>query len=176
MSNVRRTRFRLALAASLAASSLAGCGAAHRSGFCGLATPGFEPVAVVHGLSCAAGLHAVHEIEIDQGGGWTCSRAMHAAYELDCRAARQEVQILENPPAAFRHGAFVTVANWSFRVAGGRLQASDGGRWLDLGGPPFCVTAAPRTALVALRLRPITPHGGCFTRGLRSHPPARAAR
>jgi hypothetical protein len=154
-----------ALGALLALSVLAGCGGGHRSSFCGLAYPGFEPVAVVHGMSCRQALAAVGDIESDQGGGWTCSRAMHAAYELDCRSGPREVRILESVPVrAKRHGAIVTLANWSFRIAGGRLQARQSHGWIDAGGPPFCVTDAPRPVLIALRLRPETPHGGCFRR------------
>ena len=165
MWNARRTRFRLALAASLAASALAGCGASHRAAFCGLVHPafGFDPVAVVHGMSCTAGRQAVLDIERDQGGGWTCSRAMHAAYELDCREGLREVQILETAPVPpTRHGGVVTLADWSFRLADGVLQARHRGAWIDLSGPPYCVTDAPRSVLLALGLRSETPHGGCF--------------
>lgn len=167
MSNARRTRFRLALVASLAASAFVGCGASHRAAFCGLVHPvyGFDPVEVVHGMTCGEGRRAVLDIESDQGGGWTCSRAMHAAYELDCREGSREVQILESAPMrATRHGDVVTLADWSFRIADGVLQARRQRVWIDLSGPPYCVTDAPGAVLVALGLRSETPHGGCFIR------------
>lgn len=165
MWNARRTRFRLALAASLAASALAGCGSHRAAGFCGLVhnAYGFDPVRVVHGMSCADGRQAVFDIERDQGGGWQCYRAMHAAFELDCRQGREEVQILEQAPTApTRKGGVVTLADWSFRLSERILQARRDGPWIDLSGPPYCVTDAPRAVLLALRLRPETPHGGCF--------------
>lgn len=152
-------RFRLALCASLAASAAA-CGGGHRAAFCGLVrAQGFQPVQAVHGVSCADARAVVRA----GARGWTCSRAMHAAYELDCRSGSRELQVLERVPvrATVRSGV-VTIANWSFRLAGRRLQARNAGAWLDLPGPPFCVPDAPREALVALRLRKLTPHGGCF--------------
>jgi hypothetical protein len=164
MSNARRTRFRLALCASLALS-VAACGGGHRAAFCGLVHPasGFDPVQVVHGMSCGAARQAVLDIERDQGGGWTCARAMHAAYELDCRSGAREVQILEIAPVRpARHGAVVTYADWSFRLRDRVLQARHEQTWIDLTGPPYCVVDAPRPVLLALRLRRTTPHGGCF--------------
>jgi hypothetical protein len=165
MSNVRRTRFRLALAALPAASALAGCGGHSPAGFCGLVRTGngFDAVAAVHGLSCGDAMRAIADVERDQGGGWTCSRAMHAAYELDCREPGREVRILESVPVrATRSGDEVRLANWRFRLRAGRLEGRDGAGWVDLGGPPYCVTAAPRPVLVALGLRRTTPSGGCF--------------
>jgi hypothetical protein len=37
-----------------------------------------------------------------------------------------------------------------------------GDAWARVASAPFCVPAAPREVLVALRLRTLTPHGGCF--------------
>jgi hypothetical protein len=67
------------------------------------------------------------------------------------------------PPVRLRDGG-VRVANWRFRIRDRRLEArEDGGaRWEPLAGPPWCVPFAPREALVALGLRPLTPNGGCF--------------
>lgn len=67
-------------------------------------------------------------------------------------------------PALRRRDGSVRLANWLFRVRDGTLEAhEDGGRrWLRIAGPPWCVPFAPREALVALRLRPLTADGGCF--------------
>jgi hypothetical protein len=143
----------------------AGCGQGHARAFCGLVDTanGFDPVEAVQGISCPGAEAAVTAIERGRGG-WDCSRAMHAAYELDCRLGGRELQVLETVPAtATNRGGIVTLAGWTFRIAGDRLEArSTRGRTLDLGVPPFCVTAAPRQALVALGLRATTPDGGCF--------------
>ena len=146
---------------------LAGCGG-HRSSFCGLARTvnGFDPVAAVRGVSCADALAAIPAIERGVRGGWDCSRAMHARFELDCRRGGTELQVLERTPVhAVRRGGVVTLANWSFRLRGGRIEGRASGPWVDLGGPLFCEPAVPREALVALGLRPVTPSGGCFATG-----------
>jgi hypothetical protein len=90
---------------------------------------------------------------------------MHAAFELDCRRDRSELQVLERTPVhASLDDGVVQLANWSFRLHAGRLQGREPpARWLDLGGAPFCEPAVPREVLVALRLRPLTPSGGCFS-------------
>jgi hypothetical protein len=135
--------------------------------FCGFARTvnGFDPVRVVKGVSCPRARSAVAEIEHGHAGPWDCSRAVHAAYELDCRTSGAELQVLERSPVhAVRHGAVVTLANWSFRLRGLALE----GRTARLGWrvlikrAPYCIPAAPREALVALRLQPTTPNGGCF--------------
>lgn len=151
---------RLALCASLAASAAA-CGGGHHAAFCGLVrAQGFQPVEAVRGVSCANALAAVRAGARD----WTCSRAMHAAYELDCRDGARELQVLERTPLRAKvHGGVVTLANWSFRLVGRRLEARSAGAWVELPGPPFCIPDAPREALVALRLHALTAHGGCFT-------------
>ena len=135
--------------------------------FCGFARTvnGFDPVRVIKGVSCPRARSAVAAIEHGRAGPWDCSRAMHADYELDCHTSGAELQVLERSPVrAVRHGPVVTLANWSFRVRGRALE----GRTARLGWrilierPPYCVPAAPREALVALRLRATTPSGGCF--------------
>ena len=155
-----------AVAAVLVAVFAAGCGT-HKSAFCGLerTVNGFDPVEAVRGVACAQALATVAAIERGARGDWDCSRAMHAAFELDCRRAVSELQVLERTPeAASLHDGVVRLANWSFRLRSGRMLGRErSGRWLDLGGPPFCEPAVPREALVALPLRPITPSGGCFT-------------
>ena len=135
--------------------------------FCGLARTvnGFDPVRVVKGVACPRARSAVVGIEQGRPGPWSCSRAVHTDYELDCRTPAAELQVLERSPvAAVRHGGVVTLANWSFRLLGKQLQGrNERGRWqMLLEHPPYCIPAAPREALVALRLRPTTPHGGCF--------------
>lgn len=144
----------------------AGCGGGRRAGFCGLVRTvnGFDPVAAVHGTSCGDARSAVAAVERNDRGAWLCSRAMHASYELDCRAGAREVRVLERAPVpATRRRGVVTLANWSFRLARGRIEGRAGsGGWIDLGGPPFCEPTVPREALIALRLRPLTPAGGCF--------------
>jgi hypothetical protein len=135
--------------------------------FCGLARTvnGFDPVSAVRGISCPRARAAVQEVERGVFGPWVCSRAVHAAYELDCRTSGAEVQVLERSPvAAVRHGSVVTLANWSFRLFGLALQGLTGhGRWQTLiARPPYCIPAAPREALAALPLRRVTPAGGCY--------------
>jgi hypothetical protein len=149
-----------ALALVLAAP---GCGGAHHAAFCGLARTvnGFDPV---RAADCHGALAAIARIERGERGDWDCSRAMHAAYELDCRRPGGELQVLERVPvAAMRMHGVATLANWSFRLHGGHIEGrAPPGRWIDLGRPPFCEPAVPREALLALGLRPLTPHGGCF--------------
>jgi hypothetical protein len=153
-------------AASALAAIAAGCGA-HHTEFCGLARTvnGFDPVEAVRGVACAQALAAVAAVERGRRGDWNCSRAMHATFELDCRRAAAEMQVLERTPVpASLHDGVVSLANWSFRLRAGRMQGREPpGRWLDLGGPPFCEPAVPREALLALRLQPLTPSGGCFS-------------
>lgn len=144
----------------------AACGSGHRSGFCGLVRTvnGFDPVEAVRGVGCGAASRTVAAVERGQRGRWNCSRAMHARYELDCRSPGAELQVLERAPVlAVRHHGEVSIANWTFRLSKRRIDArEDRSGWLDLGGPPFCEPNVPREALVALRLRPLTPSGGCF--------------
>jgi hypothetical protein len=134
--------------------------------FCGLAhtVNGFDPVRA-SGIRCDAARAAIVRVEHGDRGAWNCSRAMHADYELDCRRGNARIQVLERSPVrAVRHGTTVRLANWSFRLTGRTLLARASGRaWITLGRAPFCVPAAPREVLVALRLRPLTPNGGCFT-------------
>jgi hypothetical protein len=135
--------------------------------FCGLARTvnGFDPVTEVKGISCPRARSAIRAVERGAPGPWVCSRAVHAAYELDCRTSGAEVQVLERAPVpASRHGAVVTLANWSFRLQRATLEGrAAGGRWVTLvARPPFCVTDVPRAVLVALRLRRTAPAGGCY--------------
>jgi hypothetical protein len=135
--------------------------------FCGLARTvnGFDPVSSVKGISCPSARVAIRRVERGAFGPWVCSRAVHADYELDCRTSGAEIRVLERSPvAAVRHGSVVTLANWSFRRHGPAIQGLTGhGRWQILvARPPYCVPAVPREALAALRLRPVTPAGGCF--------------
>ena len=135
--------------------------------FCGLARTvnGFDFVSAVRGISCPRARGAVRDVERGSPGPWVCSRAFHAAFELDCRTSGAEVQVLERSPVAtVRHGATVTLANWSFRLHGSAVQGLTGhGGWLTLvARPPYCVPDVPREALAALPLRPTTPAGGCY--------------
>jgi hypothetical protein len=135
--------------------------------FCGLANTvnGFDPVRSVKGISCPRARVAIAQIEHGHAGPWACSRAVHADYELDCRTEAAEIQVLERSPvAARRHGGVVTLANWSFRLHGRALEGRFGSHpWLTLiARPPYCQPDAPREVLIALRLRPVTPSGGCF--------------
>jgi hypothetical protein len=120
-----------------------------------------------HGIGCAAARTAIVRIERDERGEWDCSRAMRAAFELRCLAGPREVRVLERAPVRVtRVGSIVRLRNWSFAVRGVRLVGRDGRRgWVSLGAPPWCIPfAGPREVLVALGLRPTTPHGGCFRR------------
>lgn len=150
--------------------ALSGCGSAAthtaKTRFCGLARTanGFDPVAS-RGVGCAAALRATPSIEAGRRGDWACSRAMHASYELKCTAGGAVLEVLERSPvaAAARAGGVVSLANWRFRLRGRSLLGRPAtGRWRRVARAPFCVPAAPREVLVALRLRPLTPHGGCF--------------
>lgn len=150
--------------------ALAGC-ASHAartpgSAFCGLARTvnGFDLVRAAD-VGCTDALRAIAAVEAGTRGDWMCSRAMHAPYELQCRAGRSVLEVLERSPVpSVAHGnGVVTLANWRFRVRGRSLLARPvGGGWRLVAHAPFCVPDAPREVLVALRLRPLTPHGGCF--------------
>ncbi len=163
----------VALATFLRPFLLTACGAAcappppPQAMFCGLARTvnGFDPVSAVKGISCPRARGAIRAVERGAFGPWVCSRAVHAAYELDCRTSGAEIQVLERSPvAAVRHGSAVRLANWSFRLQGPALQGRTGhGRWQTvIAHPPYCTPAAPREALVALPLRRVTPAGGCY--------------
>ena len=157
------------LAACVLLLAMSGCSGGHhgaaRATFCGLARTvnGFDPVAA-RGLGCAAALAEAVRIERDTRGGWNCSRSVGGTVELDCRDGTAELEVLERAPvAASRRRGVVTLANWRFRLARLRVEGRSGGRWQVLvAAPPYCEPAVPREALVALRLRPLTPNGGCF--------------
>ena len=165
----------VALAAFLRPYLLAACGAACAPPpptFCGLARTvnGFDPVSAVTGISCPRARAAVRDVERGAPGPWVCSRAVHATFELDCRTSAAEVQVLERSPVpATRHGATVTLANWSFRLRGPALQGLTGhGHWLTLvagrptasptrrarSSPRCCSGGRPRPAGVTRRDRP----------------------
>jgi hypothetical protein len=135
--------------------------------FCGLThtVNGFDPVSAA-AISCPEALRDVAAIERGRRGDWACSRAMHASYELECRRGEATLRVLERSPvrAVRRRDGVVRLANWLFRLRAGALFArEDGAAWIRVArGPPFCIPTAPREVLVALRLRPLTPHGGCF--------------
>jgi hypothetical protein len=136
--------------------------------FCGLAwtVNGFDPVSAVAEIGCPDALRAVVGIERKVHSDWTCTRTSQAGYKLDCTNRWQKLQVLERAPVPpVGAGDVVTLANWSFRVAGPRLLGRSGtGPWHTLARHlPFCVSQAPREVLVALRLRPVTPQNDCFT-------------
>jgi hypothetical protein len=135
--------------------------------FCGLAwtVNGFDPVQMVTGDSCASTLGAVVTIERGNHGDWQCAAAADPGGVLDCLNGATELEVLRRSPVpATRHGALVTLANWSFQLDGRSLRGRSGlGPWhLLIRRPPFCAPAAPREALVALRLRQTTATGNCF--------------
>ena len=146
---------------------VAGIGAAPAP-FCGLARTvnGYDPVRAA-GLPCAAARSTIRAIERGRRGNWVCSRSVRGTIELDCRNGTRRIEVLERSPvpAVRRPDGSVRLANWLFRIRARRLEArEDGGvRWQRIAGPPWCVPSAPREALVALRLRPLTAHGGCFS-------------
>jgi hypothetical protein len=135
--------------------------------FCGLARTvnGFDPVSAAD-VPCGEALPLVAAIERGDRGTWTCSRAVNAAYELECRSGEAALRVLERSPVPVvrRASGVVRMANWLFRLRRRTLLArEDGGSWRAIGRAPFCVPDAPREVLVALRLRPLTANGGCFT-------------
>lgn len=134
---------------------LSGCGHGAR-GFCGLAPTvnGYDYVAAA-GLSCADALRTVPRIERGERGPWGCSRSVGGGVELSCRNGGARIELLERSPVeAVRRGDAVTLANLTFRLGRGPLS----------GNGPWCVPDVPREVLVAFRLRPTTPNGGCFGR------------
>lgn len=159
----------VALAKFLRPFVLNACGAACAAPFefCGLARTvnGFDPVRAA-ALDCVTARTDITAIERGRRGDWNCSRAVHADYELECRNGEAIVQVLERSPvpAVRRASGAVRLVNWLFRLDRRSLFArEDGGTWERIARAPFCIPAAPREVLVALRLRPLTPHGGCFT-------------
>jgi hypothetical protein len=133
----------------------AGCGH-RRNAFCGLASTvnGFDYVAAA-GIGCGRALALVPAIERGDRGAWACSRSVGGAVELRCLEGGEQIELLEGSPVpARRNDGTVTLANRTFRLGIGALA----------GRGPWCVPDVPREVLVAFRLRPITPHGGCFTR------------
>jgi hypothetical protein len=159
----------LAYAEFLRPFVLDACGAACAPtfAFCGLARTvnGFDPVSAAD-VPCSSALPLVGAIERGDRGSWSCARAVNAEYELECRDGEAVLRVLERSPMAAlrRPSGVVRMANWLFRLRGRTLLArEDGAAWESIGRAPFCIPDAPREVLVALRLRPVTPHGGCFT-------------
>lgn len=134
---------------------MAGCGG-RATRFCGLVDTanGFDYVQATH-VGCESAFGATRAVERGDHGAWECSRSVDGAVELTCRRGAARVDLLERSPVPpHRHGAEVTLANVTFRL----------GRGVLAGRGPWCVPDVPREVLVALRLRPLTEHGGCFTR------------
>lgn len=130
-----------------------GCGHGGTT-FCGLARTvnGYDYVAAA-GRACGDALLLVPWIERGERGPWDCSRSLGGPIELTCRDGGARVELLERSPVpATRRGAVVTLANLTFRLGRGPLA----------GPGPWCVPDVPREVLVAFRLRPLTPNGGCF--------------
>ena len=143
---------------------MAGAAPGHR--FCGLARTvnGFDLVDA-RGLSCRRALVVIPRVERGERADWECSRAVHAVFELRCLLGAAEVRVLERSPLApQRSGGVVRLRNWSFRIDGAKLLAREGRLgWISLGRAPWCIPSdGPQEVLLALRLAPITPHGGCF--------------
>jgi hypothetical protein len=134
--------------------------------FCGLArtAKGFEPVRAGE-VACGNALKIVTGVEAGDPGDWSCTRDTGADQTLDCHEGEAEIQTLARSPLpAVRRSGGVRLANWVFRLRGRTLQGrQDGSGWATLGRAPLCVPVAPREVLVALRLRPLTPNGRCFT-------------
>jgi hypothetical protein len=155
----------LALAAAVAGA--AGC-SGHATRFCGLVDTanGFDYVQAT-GVGCGNAFAATRAVERGDHGEWECSRSVGGAVELTCRVGEARIDLLERSPVpARRHGPDVTLANLTFRLGRGVLS----------GRGPWCVPDVPREVLVALRLRPLTTHGGCFTSSHRTtadHPSRR---
>jgi hypothetical protein len=133
--------------------------------YCGLARTvnGFDYVRAT-GVGCAAALGSVPSFERGVRDGWACSRNVGSDVELTCVNGVQKIEVLERSPVpATRSGGTVTLSNWSFRLSAGVLLGREGAKpWRSFGRGPWCVPDVPREVLVALRLRALTPSGGCF--------------
>jgi hypothetical protein len=136
--------------------------------FCGLARTanGFDYVQAA-AVACSAALGIVASVERGVTGPWVCSRSTNGTIELTCRTPDARIDVLERSPvAAHRVGATVRIANWIFRLGRRAIVARADGRraWISLGASPWCIPDVPRDVLVAFRLRPSTPNGGCYSR------------
>jgi len=115
---------------------------------------GFDYVQATN-LGCTRALALTPAIERGDRGAWDCSRSVGGQVELTCRDGRERIDLLERSPVpARRRGDTVTLANLTFRLGHGVLA----------GRGPWCVPDVPREVLTSLRLRPLTPDGGCFAR------------
>jgi hypothetical protein len=157
-----------ALAAFLHPFLVYACGAAcvPATAYCGLARTvnGFDYVRAT-GLGCAAARVNVAAIERDDRGSWTCARNVGGEIELTCTNGAEKVELLERSPvpATRAPGGVVTLSNWSFRRHGREIEGrQDELGWISLGRAPWCIPGIPREVLLALRLRSLTPDGGCF--------------
>lgn len=144
------------------------CGAAcvPPTAYCGLARTvnGFDYVQGT-GVGCTAARVITAEIERNNRGPWTCARNVGGQIELTCTDGNEKIELLERSPVPATVGpsGVVTLSNWSFRLHGSVLQGrQDALGWLSLGHAPWCIPDVPREALLALRLKSLTPDGGCF--------------
>jgi hypothetical protein len=156
------------LASFLRPLVLAACATACRQlhSYCGLVRTrsGFDYVRQ-DGLGCAAARATIASVERGIRGDWACARRVDGTVELRCTSYGRTIDVLERSPApAVRRNGVVVLSNWSFRLRGAVLQGrEDTLGWISLGRAPWCVPDVPREALLALRLKPRTPNGGCFT-------------
>ena len=134
--------------------------------YCGLARAanGFDYVQATS-FACDAARATVVAIERGQAGTWVCSRDIHAAVELTCIGGDSRIELLERSPVpAVRAGNVVSLANWLFRLRGRSIQGrGHNGSWQTIGRAPWCTPDIPREVLIAFKLKPLTPNGGCFT-------------
>jgi hypothetical protein len=155
------------LASFLRPIVLGACGSAcaRLHAYCGLVrtSNGFDYVRG-DGLGCAAARATIASVERGIRGDWVCARRVGGAVELRCTSYGRTIDVLERSPVpAVRRNGVVVLSNWSFRLHGATLQGRENDLdWLSLGRGPWCVPDVPREALVALRLKPRTPNGGCF--------------
>ena len=134
--------------------------------FCGLARTvhGFDAVAASV-VSCPDALTTIVHIDRGNRGNWNCSRTAGRTVELDCHRGDDRLEVLERSPVrAVRRTGVVKLANWVFRLRGKQLEGRNGlGPWhLLRSRPPYCEPTVPHQVLVALGLRPVTQHPGCF--------------
>lgn len=132
--------------------------------FCGLARTvnGFDYVRSA-GVACPSALGITVSIERNVRGPWLCSRSVGGDVELTCTLGTEKIELLERSPVPARaHDGIVTLANWSFRLRRRTLLGRNEKTWRSFGPAPWCVPDLPREVLVAVKLRPLTPDGGCF--------------
>jgi hypothetical protein len=156
-----------ALATFLHPFLLKACGAACAPPppvFCGLARTvnGFDYVRA-SGVTCPSALGITVSVERNARGPWACSRSVGGGIELRCTFGTEEIDLLERSPVPARASAgVVTLANWSFRLRRGTLLGRNAKPWRSFGRAPWCIPDLPREVLLALKLKAVTPDGGCF--------------